>query len=108
MALSDCRCLNRQKEVMELKDTLTIAIASISLAVSIFTAWFAFGRKGHVRMTRPNIIGFAFDGPTPKIFLRFLLYSSAQRGNIVESIYVVLTQSGEKKIYSFWGYSDTQ
>ena len=59
-------------------------------------------------MTRPTIVAFAFEGPTPKVFLRFLLYSTAQRGNVIESMYVVVVQGGKRLLYSFWGYGDSQ
>lgn len=59
-------------------------------------------------MTRPTVVAFAFDGPTPKVFLRFLLHSTAQRGNVIESMHVVLVQGGKRLLYSFWGYGDSQ
>ena len=93
---------------MKATEITTIAIASFSLVVSVLTAWLTLFRRGEVRMTRPNIVGFAYDGATPKIFLRFLLYSTARRGNIIESMHVTFLQGGKRTLFSFWGYGDDQ
>lgn len=78
-------------------------IATLSLLVSGLTAWFTLVRRGRVRMTRPAIVAFAAEEGKAKVLLRFLLYSTAQRGNIVEALYVVLRQGDTKTLFSFWG-----
>jgi hypothetical protein len=42
------------------------------------------------------------------MFLRFLLLSSAQKGNIVESLYATLGDGRNKTIFATWGYGDSQ
>jgi hypothetical protein len=91
-----------------LNEFLTGSIAVLSLVVSGVTAWLTLFLRGQVRMTRPTIVAFAFEGPTPKVFLRFLLHSTAQRGNVIESMYVVMVQDGKRLLFSFWGYGDSQ
>lgn len=93
---------------MTLNEGLTVGIAVLSLVVSGTTAWLTLFRRGQVKMTRPTIVAFTFEGPTPKVFLRFLLHSTAQRGNVIESMYVVVLQGGKRLLYSFWGYGDSQ
>lgn len=93
---------------MTTNEAITAVIAVFSLVISILTAWLTLFRHGQVRITRPTIVAFAFEGPTQKLFLRFLLYNTAQRGNIIESIHIVLVQGGKRLTYSFWGYGDSQ
>jgi hypothetical protein len=93
---------------VSLKEILPITIASLSLLVSVVTAWLTLVRRGKVKMTRPAIVAFAFDNSTPKVFLRFLLYSTAQRGNVIEGMYVVVAQGAKRSLFSFWGYPDSR
>ena len=44
---------------------------------------------------------------TAKIFLRTLLYSTSARGQVVEAMYVKLSQNGSEQTFSFWGYGET-
>lgn len=59
-------------------------------------------------MTRPNIIGFAKEGSRQKLFLRFLLHSTAKRGNLVEGMYVTLASGNETATFPTWGHGDNQ
>lgn len=92
---------------MSAAEIVTAAIAVVSRGVSILTAWLTLFRRGRLRMTRPNIIAFAFDASTPEVFLRFLLCSSAERGIVIENMYVAVSQRQKERTYSFWGYGDT-
>jgi hypothetical protein len=61
-------------------------------------------------MTTPTIIFFGYDFEpkvTPKIFLRTLLYSTATQGQIVEGMFVKVRCGNFERIFSFWGYSET-
>ncbi|HEY3026363.1 MAG TPA: hypothetical protein VGJ55_09465 [Pyrinomonadaceae bacterium] len=93
---------------MNASETIATAIAVLSLVISASTAWLTLFKRGRLRMTRPNIIGFAKDGFTPKLFLRFLLHSTARRGNLVEDMYVILVKGSDKVTLSIWGYGDSQ
>jgi hypothetical protein len=93
---------------------VTIAIASaiislLSLSVSAGTMYFAWLRRGRLRMTRPALVFFGFD-PVPKhtakIFLRTLLYSTAARGQVIEGMYAKLLREGTEQIFGFWGYGE--
>ena len=83
-------------------------ISVMSLAVSASTMYFAWLRRGHLCMTRPSVMFFGFDPPheTAKIFLRSLLYSTAARGQVIESMYVDLLRGDAIQTFSFWGYGD--
>jgi hypothetical protein len=95
-------------------DTTTIAIGSavislMSFAISASTMYFAWLRRGRLRMTQPALVYFAFDAvPKPhtaKIFLRTLLYSTAAKGKVIESMHAKLLRDGTVQMFSVWGYA---
>ncbi|MGH7717262.1 MAG: hypothetical protein ACREON_00250 [Gemmatimonadaceae bacterium] len=64
-------------------------------------------------MTRPTIVFFGPDGgsrpdgaPRPKVFLRSLLFCTAQRGRIVESMCATLRRGESSQIFNIWVYGD--
>jgi len=90
---------------------LSIGISFVALAVSISTAWLIFLRSGHLRMTQPTVIFFGADGGVLpgkkkplKVFLRTLFYSTAQRGQTIESLHVNLQRGESKQNFSVWVY----
>lgn len=46
--------------------------------------------------------------PTPKLFLRTLLYSTANRGQIVEGMFAKVSCGDSKQVFGFWGYGETE
>lgn len=94
-----------------LLSVFSAAIALLSLGVSMATMYFAWLRRGRLAMTTPSIVFFGFDmvpKATPKIFLRTLLYSTAQRGKMIESMYVKLRRGETEELFAFWGYGETE
>jgi hypothetical protein len=96
-------------------DSTTIAICSasialLSLAISAMTLWYTHLRRGQLAMTKPTVVFFGYDSVprlTPKIFLRTLLYSTSAKGKVVEGMYVKLCRGRSERIFSFWGYGET-
>lgn len=91
--------------------TLSIGISTLSFAVSLVTAYLAWFARGQLKATKPTVIFFGYDleqKPVPKIFLRTLLYSTAARGNVVESLYVKLQHDGVSQAFKVWGYGATK
>lgn len=92
-------------------DYISIPISLVSLAISLGTFWLAFMDSGRLKMTKPTIVFFGFDTvpkPTPKVFLRTLLYSTATRGQVVEGMYARVRRGEDERIFSFWGYGETE
>lgn len=92
-------------------ESISIPISILSLAISLGTFWLAFIDRGRLKMTKPTIVFFGFDTVpkvTPKVFLRTLLYSTATRGQVVEGMYVKLRHADDERIFSFWGYGETE
>jgi hypothetical protein len=84
------------------------AISLVSLGVASATMYFAWLRRGRLRMTRPSVVAFAFEGRAPKIILRTMLYSTAQRGKMIESMHVKLCRDSSEDEFSFWGYGEAK
>ncbi len=94
-------------------DPLSITISFLALGVSSVTAWLTLLRRGTVKMTQPTVIFFGPDGPSverersrSKIFLRTLLFSTARRGRVIESMHVALSRNETKQNFSIWVYGD--
>jgi len=70
-------------------------LAGLALVVSGVTVWLTLFRRGTVKMTQPAFIFFGPDGVqfggTPKVATCFHLYCTADRGRIVDGLYVRLT-----------------
>ena len=47
------------------------------------------------------------EGAKPKIFLRTLLFCTAERGCVVEGMYVKLHNDGGTYLFDAWGYGET-
>ncbi len=89
----------------------SFGISCLALSVSGITAWLTFFRKGKLLMTQPNVVFFGPDGSRfnsdkNKIYLRTLLYSTAKRGHVVESLHVSLQRNESKQNFNIWVYGE--
>lgn len=91
-----------------------VVISLASLLVSIITAWLTLFRRGNVKMTQPTVIFLGPDGGSrigtdnwlPKVFLRALLFSTAKRGRIIESMHVTLSRNETRQNFNVWVYGN--
>ena len=86
-------------------------ISCLALIISGVTAWLTFFRKGKLVMTQPTTIffgpdGVRFDSNKNKIYLRTLLYSTAKRGQVLESFHVSLHRNESKQNFNIWVYGE--
>ena len=88
-------------------------ISGLALVVSSITAWLTLFRPGDLSMTQPTVVFLGPDGgrrnseaPRRKVFLRTLLYSTARRGQTIESMHVNLQRAETKQNFSIWVYGD--
>jgi hypothetical protein len=83
-------------------------LSTASLLISGGTAWLTLFRRGTVKMTKPTLLFFGPDGKSgpPKVYLRTLLYSTAKRGHIVESMFVRLRRGESVQNFNVWVYGD--
>src|ERR1700674_4393475 len=94
-------------------DPVSIAISTLSLAVSAVTAWLTLFRRGTVKMTQPTVIFFGPDTPRshsgtplPKVYLRTLLFSTSKRGRVIESMHVALSRNETHQNFNIWVYGE--
>lgn len=90
---------------------LSIAISCFALLISGITAWLTFFRKGKLVMTQPTVVffgpdGIRFDSTKNKIYLRTLLYSTAKRGQVLESLHVSVHRHESKQNFNIWVYGE--
>ena len=62
-------------------------------------------------MTQPTIVffgpdGIRFDSTKNKIYLRTLLYSTAKRGQVLESLHVSVHRNESKQNFNIWVYGE--
>jgi hypothetical protein len=91
--------------------SFSFAISCLALLVSAITAWLTFFRKGKLVMTQPTVVFFGpdgarFDSNKNKIYLRTLLYSTAKRGQVLESLHVSLQRNESKQNFNIWVYGE--
>lgn len=84
----------------------TFAISCLALGISGATAWLTFFRKGRLAMTQPTTVFFgpdgrSFDGES-KVYLRTLLYCTAKRGYVLESLHLSLQRNETKQNFNIW------
>jgi hypothetical protein len=92
-------------------DVISICISVIALLVSLITLWLTRFRKGTIKITKPTVIFFGPDGSGKehnKIFIRTLLYSTSDRGQYIENMYIRLSRGRGATIQDFniWVYGD--
>jgi hypothetical protein len=86
---------------------VTLLISALALATSIVTAWLTLFRRGTIRMTHPTVIYLGADGgpssnKTSKVYLRALLFCTAKRGRVLETMYVTLRRTEARQDFSVW------
>ena len=90
---------------------ISLAVSCLALIVSGVTAWLTLFRKGKLIITQPTVIFFGPDGShfesqKNKIYLRTLLYSTAKRGQVIESLHVSLSRNESKQNFNIWVYGE--
>ena len=92
---------------------VSLGIAILALAVSALTAWLTLLKRGVVLMTQPTVVYFGPDGgsrpdgrPGLKVYFRTLLYATARRGRVIETIFVRLNRGETTQNFNIWVYGD--
>ncbi|HEV2146007.1 MAG TPA: hypothetical protein VGR37_01175 [Longimicrobiaceae bacterium] len=91
-------------------DTIAIVISGFALVVSALTAWLTAWRRGNVYMTQPALVYLGSDGDisTPKVYLRTMLYSSGERGHILESMFVKVLRGESAQTFNVWVLGESE
>jgi hypothetical protein len=90
--------------------SITTLLAVGSFLLSIYTLWATQFRRGRLQMTQPALICLRRELPssTPKIFLRTLLFATAVKGRVVESMFLRVQQPLGTYVFDFWGYGESE
>jgi hypothetical protein len=90
-------------------NTVSIIISLTALTISGLTFWLTRLKKGVVKMTRPTVIFFGPDGAGErhsKIFIRTLLYSTSDRGQYIQNMFIRLQRGESVQNFNVWVYDD--
>ncbi len=92
--------------------TLELAISILALLVSAGTVWITVFHRGTVKMSRPHFFALIpEDGPFGgwiKFFMRVLVFSTGQRGRVIENIYVNIKHNGKTLPFHYWMYGESE
>jgi len=90
-------------------DKISITVSLIALTISALTFWLTRLKRGVVKMTRPTIIFFGPDGGGErhnKVFIRTLLYSTSDRGQYIQNMFIRLQRGETVQNFNVWVYDD--
>ncbi|MHB9142215.1 MAG: hypothetical protein ACYC25_10095 [Paludibacter sp.] len=90
-------------------DKISIIISLTALTISTLTFWLTRLKRGMVKMTRPTIIFFGPDGGGErhnKVFIRTLLYSTSDRGQYIQNMFIRLQRGETVQNFNVWVYDD--
>jgi hypothetical protein len=94
-------------------DPITTTISVLALAISSVTAWLTLFRRGTIKMTQPTVIYFGPDRghwkerrAPPKVYLRALLFATAKRGRVIQSMHVTLARNEASQTFNIWVHGD--
>lgn len=92
-------------------DKVSIIISLTALTISALTFWLTRLKKGVVKMTRPTSIFFGPDGGGErhnKVYIRTLLYSTSDRGQYIQNMYIRLRRGEKVQNFNVWVYKDKE
>ncbi|AWX44045.1 hypothetical protein HME9304_01045 [Flagellimonas maritima] len=88
---------------------ISIIISIAALTISGLTFWLTRLKKGVVKMTKPTIIFFGPDGGGEKhnkVFIRTLLYSTSDKGQYIQNMFIRLQRGESVQNFNVWVYDD--
>ena len=90
---------------------LSFVVSALAIIISGLTAWLTLFRKGRLVMTQPTVVFFGPDGSSfnskhNKIYLRTLLYSTAKKGQVLESLHISIHRNETQQNFNIWVYGD--
>ena len=88
---------------------ISLIISIIAIIISATTFWLTRIRKGIVKMTRPTVIFLGPDGSGQehkKVFIRTLMYSTSEKGQYIQNMYVRLQRGESVQNFNVWVYDN--
>lgn len=90
-------------------ERISLIVSIVALVISSVTFWLIRIRVGAIKMTKPTVIFFGPDGPGAdlnKVFIRTLLYSTSDKGQYIENMYIKLRRGETIQNFNIWVYGD--
>jgi hypothetical protein len=90
-------------------EQISLTTSLLALTIALATFWLTRIKRGSVKMTKPTVIYFGPDGrdaPSSKIFIRTLLYSTSDKGQYIENMYIKLQRGESVQNFNIWVYRD--
>ena len=90
-------------------DIIALVISLVALGISFLTFWLTRVKSGKIKMTRPTIIFFGPDGVGEnhkKVFIRTLLYSTADKGKYIQNMFIRLQRGESIQNFNIWVYDN--
>lgn len=88
---------------------LGIIISVLALTLSAITLWLTRFKNGIIKMTRPTVI---FLGPDKdyrsKVYIRTLLYSTSDKGQYIQNMYIRLQRGESVQNFNVWVYGEKE
>src|SRR5215471_15470822 len=83
-----------------------MSVASFGLAG--YALWVAQFNHGRLRMTQPTLLCLKRElAPSiPKIFLRTLLFTTGNKGTVIQSMFLRVHHPGGSFTFDFWGHTE--
>lgn len=88
---------------------ITLGLTLTALFISTYTFWLTRIKNGKIKMTRPTIIFFGPDGNGAlhnKVFIRTLLYSTSDRGQYIQNMFIRLSRGESVQNFNVWVYDE--
>ena len=92
---------------------LSLLVSFVALFVSGLTFYYTRLKRGRVKMTKPTTIYLGPDGVNfenqkeKKVFIRTLLYSTSEKGQYIQNMFVKLQKGESIQNFNVWIYGDS-
>ena len=87
---------------------IAIFVSMIGVLISSITFWILYLHKGTIKITKPRLIALGYERHenhrTPKVVIRSLLFSTSNKGIVIDNIRVKVTNHNNSKDFSLWAY----
>ena len=91
-----------------LKDAIALLISVASLLLSGYAIWVTQFNHGRLKMTQPTLLCMKREFPSarPKIFLRTCLFTTGNKGRVIENMFLKVRQTQGTYRFDFWGHTE--
>src|SRR5689334_23178870 len=89
---------------------ITVSMSAASFGLSGYALWVAQFNHGRLKMTQPTLLclrrELIITPPIPKIFLRTLLFTTGNKGTVIQSMFLRVHHPGGTFTFDFWGHTE--